>query len=120
MLSLQGDGRPWEGPGAWEGIGAGLWPLSFSGRSISRQPPVGKISFLVACRVETSEVTGYASFCCNHTKAHLFSKLAFCYISFVCVYGITCLYTLYWLFHRPLKEYSFRSVREETGMGEPR
>ena len=34
-----GDGRPWEGPGAWEGIGAGLWPLSFSGRSISRQPP---------------------------------------------------------------------------------
>nr|XP_005890863.1 PREDICTED: volume-regulated anion channel subunit LRRC8E [Bos mutus] len=79
---------------------------------------VGKISFLVACRVETSEVTGYASFCCNHTKAHLFSKLAFCYISFVCVYGITCLYTLYWLFHRPLKEYSFRSVREETGMGD--
>uniref|UniRef100_A0A452UHE4 Leucine rich repeat containing 8 VRAC subunit E n=1 Tax=Ursus maritimus TaxID=29073 RepID=A0A452UHE4_URSMA len=79
---------------------------------------VEKISFLVACRVETSEVTGYASFCCNHTKAHLFSKLAFCYISFVCVYGLTCLYTLYWLFHRPLKEYSFRSVREETGMGD--
>ncbi|XP_006868924.1 PREDICTED: leucine-rich repeat-containing protein 8E [Chrysochloris asiatica] len=77
---------------------------------------VEKISFLVACRVETSEVTGYASFCCNHTKAHLFSKLAFCYISFMCVYGLTCLYTLYWLFHRPLKEYSFRSVREETGM----
>ncbi|XP_004717386.2 LOW QUALITY PROTEIN: volume-regulated anion channel subunit LRRC8E [Echinops telfairi] len=77
---------------------------------------VGQISFLVACRVETSEVTGYASFCCNHTKAHLFSKLAFCYISFMCVYGLTCLYTLYWLFHRPLKEYSFRSVREETGM----
>ncbi|XP_004614829.1 volume-regulated anion channel subunit LRRC8E [Sorex araneus] len=79
---------------------------------------VEKISFLVSCRVETSEVTGYASFCCNHTKAHLFSKLAFCYISFVCVYGLTCLYTLYWLFHRPLKEYSFRSVREETGMGD--
>lgn len=53
---------------------------------------VGKISFLVACRVETSEVTGHASFCCNHTKAHLFSKLAFCYISFVCVYGITFLH----------------------------
>ncbi|ELK38610.1 Leucine-rich repeat-containing protein 8E [Myotis davidii] len=79
---------------------------------------VEKISFVVACTVETSRFTGYASFCCNHTKAHLFSKLAFCYISFVCVYGITCLYTLYWLFHRPLKEYSFRSVREETGMGD--
>ncbi|XP_004596064.2 volume-regulated anion channel subunit LRRC8E [Ochotona princeps] len=79
---------------------------------------VEKIRFLVACRVETSEVTGYASFCCNHTKAHLFSKLAFCYICFVCVYGLTCVYTLYWLFHRPLKEYSFRSVREETGMND--
>ncbi|KAI5227040.1 volume-regulated anion channel subunit LRRC8E isoform X1 [Manis pentadactyla] len=79
---------------------------------------VEKISFLVSCQVDTSEVTGYVRFCCNHTKAHLFSKLAFCYISFVCVYGITCLYTLYWLFHRPLKEYSFHSVREETGMGD--
>ncbi|XP_016018639.2 volume-regulated anion channel subunit LRRC8E [Rousettus aegyptiacus] len=79
---------------------------------------VEKISFVVTCTVETSRFTGYASFCCNHTKAHLFSKLAFCYISFVCVYGITCLYTLYWLFHRPLKEYSFRSVREDTGMGD--
>ncbi|XP_027699870.1 volume-regulated anion channel subunit LRRC8E [Vombatus ursinus] len=79
---------------------------------------VEKISFLVACQVETAEVTGYANFCCNHTKAHLFAKLAFCYISFVCVYGLTCLYTLYWLFHRPLKEYSFCSVREETGMGD--
>ncbi|KAK2494918.1 hypothetical protein MC885_004214 [Smutsia gigantea] len=79
---------------------------------------VEKISFLVSCQVDTSKVTGYVRFCCNHTKAHLFSKLAFCYISFVCVYGITCLYTLYWLFHRPLKEYSFRSVREETGMGD--
>ncbi|XP_073076690.1 volume-regulated anion channel subunit LRRC8E isoform X2 [Manis javanica] len=79
---------------------------------------VEKISFLVSCQVDTSEVTGYVRFCCNHTKAHLFSKLAFCYISFVCIYGITCLYTLYWLFHRPLKEYSFRSVREETGMGD--
>lgn len=29
-------GGPW---GLGVGIGAGLWPLSFSGRSISRQPP---------------------------------------------------------------------------------
>ncbi|XP_060040252.1 volume-regulated anion channel subunit LRRC8E [Erinaceus europaeus] len=79
---------------------------------------VKQIRFLVGCRVETSEVTGYGSFCCNHTKAHLFSKLAFCYIAFVSLYGLTCLYTLYWLFHRPLKTYSFRAVREETGMGD--
>ncbi|XP_075063017.1 volume-regulated anion channel subunit LRRC8E-like [Mixophyes fleayi] len=79
---------------------------------------VGKIHFIVPCSVHTEEMTGYNSFCCNHTKAHLFSKLAISYLCFLGVYGLTCLYTLYWLFRRPLKEYSFRSVREETGIGD--
>ncbi|KAM9311332.1 volume-regulated anion channel subunit LRRC8E-like [Gastrophryne carolinensis] len=79
---------------------------------------VGKIYFIVPCSVHTEEMTGYNSFCCNHTKAHLFSKLAITYLCFLGVYGLTCLYTLYWLFHRPLKEYSFRTVREETGISD--
>lgn len=79
---------------------------------------VGKIHFIVPCSVHTEDMTGYNSFCCNHTKAHLFSKLAISYLCFLGVYGLTCLYTLYWLFRRPLKEYSFRSVREETGIGD--
>ncbi|KAE8619593.1 hypothetical protein XENTR_v10009871 [Xenopus tropicalis] len=79
---------------------------------------VGKIHFIVPCSVHTEDMTGYNSFCCNHTKAHLFSKLAITYLCFLGVYGLTCLYTLYWLFRRPLKEYSFRSVREETGIGD--
>ncbi|XP_053574029.1 volume-regulated anion channel subunit LRRC8E [Bombina bombina] len=79
---------------------------------------VGNIHFIVPCSVHTEEMTGYNSFCCNHTKAHLFSKLAITYICFLSVYGLTCMYTLYWLFRRSLKEYSFRSVREETGIGD--
>ncbi|XP_075711500.1 volume-regulated anion channel subunit LRRC8E [Rhinoderma darwinii] len=79
---------------------------------------VGQIHFIVPCSVHTEDMTGYNSFCCNHTKAHLFSKLAISYLCFLCLYGLTCLYTLYWLFRRPLKEYSFRSVREETGIGD--
>ncbi|XP_040270614.1 volume-regulated anion channel subunit LRRC8E [Bufo bufo] len=79
---------------------------------------VGKIHFIVPCRVHTEDMTGYNSFCCNHTKAHLFSKLAISYLCFLGIYGLTCFYTLYWLFRRPLKEYSFRSVREETGIGD--
>ncbi|KAG8441260.1 hypothetical protein GDO86_006843 [Hymenochirus boettgeri] len=79
---------------------------------------VGNIHFIVPCSVHTEEMTGYNSFCCNHTKAHLFSKLAITYLCFLGVYGLTCLYTLYWLFRRPLKEYSFRLVREETGIGD--
>ncbi|XP_053318155.1 volume-regulated anion channel subunit LRRC8E isoform X2 [Spea bombifrons] len=79
---------------------------------------VGQIHFIVPCSIRTEEMTGYNSFCCNHTKAHLFSKLAFSYLCFLGVYGLTCVYTLYWLFRRPLKEYSFRSVREETGISD--
>lgn len=79
---------------------------------------VEKISFLVVCRVEILEVIGYVSFCCNYIKVYLFFKLVFCYIFFVCVYGLICFYTLYWFFYRFFKEYFFRFVREEIGMGD--
>lgn len=79
---------------------------------------VGNIHFIVPCSIKMEDMTGYDSFCCNHTKAHLFSKLAITYICFLGIYGLTCVYTLYWLFHRPLKEYSFKYVREETGISD--
>ncbi|XP_071329359.1 volume-regulated anion channel subunit LRRC8C [Trachinotus anak] len=75
------------------------------------------IEIVVRCYVPP-ELTGFDIYCCNHNKAHLFSKLAYCYICFVGVYGLLCIYTLYWLFHRPLKEYSFEQVRLETGIND--
>ncbi|XP_078091267.1 volume-regulated anion channel subunit LRRC8C-like [Mustelus asterias] len=77
-----------------------------------------RIHVVVPCTVNIEDVTGYNQFCCNHTKAHLFFKLAVCYLCFVSVYGCTCLYTLYWLFYRPLKEYSFEYVRQESGISD--
>ncbi|XP_032884888.1 volume-regulated anion channel subunit LRRC8C-like isoform X2 [Amblyraja radiata] len=77
---------------------------------------VSKVNFMVECEVNIQEMTGYYKFSCNHTMAHLFSKLSICYLCFVSVYGLTCLYTLYWLFYRSLKEYSFEHVRHETGI----
>uniref|UniRef100_A0A8D0B5D9 Leucine rich repeat containing 8 VRAC subunit E n=1 Tax=Salvator merianae TaxID=96440 RepID=A0A8D0B5D9_SALMN len=79
---------------------------------------VRNINFVVPCSIRMEDITGYDHFCCNHTKAHLFSKLAICYICFLGIYGMTCLYTLYWLFHRPLKEYSFQCARNETGISD--
>ncbi|XP_062979334.1 volume-regulated anion channel subunit LRRC8E [Elgaria multicarinata webbii] len=79
---------------------------------------VRNINFVVPCSIEMEDMTGYDHFCCNHTKAHLFSKLAICYICFLGIYGMTCFYTLYWLFHRPLKEYSFNFARKETGISD--
>lgn len=77
---------------------------------------VSKVQFTVDCNVDIQDMTGYKNFSCNHTMAHLFSKLSFCYLCFVGVYGLTCLYTLYWLFYRSLKEYSFEYVRQESGI----
>ncbi|KAL4608331.1 volume-regulated anion channel subunit LRRC8C-like [Arapaima gigas] len=77
---------------------------------------VSEVQVIVICDADIQDMTGYKHFSCNHTKAHLFSKLAYCYLCFVGVYGFTCLYTLYWLFHRSLKEYSFEYVRQETGI----
>ncbi|XP_061839805.1 volume-regulated anion channel subunit LRRC8C [Nerophis lumbriciformis] len=75
------------------------------------------IEIVVRCLVPP-ELTGFDIYCCNHNKAHLFSKLAYCYICFVGVYGILCIYTLYWQFHRPLRVYSFEHVRLETGIND--
>ncbi|KAF3687560.1 Volume-regulated anion channel subunit LRRC8E Leucine-rich repeat-containing protein 8E [Channa argus] len=78
---------------------------------------VANIEIVVRCYVPP-ELTGFDIYCCNHNKAHLFSKLSYCYIFFVGVYGFLCIYTLYWLFHRPLKEYSFEHVRLEAGISD--
>lgn len=76
---------------------------------------VPSIQVVVSCSVPR-DLTGFESFCCIYNKAHLFSKLAYTYICFVGVYGTLCIYSLYWLFHRPLKEYSFEAVRLESGI----
>ncbi|XP_029017042.1 volume-regulated anion channel subunit LRRC8E isoform X2 [Betta splendens] len=78
---------------------------------------VANIEIVVRCYVPP-ELTGFDIYCCNNNKAHLFSKLSYCYICLVGVYGLLCIYALYWLFHRPLKAYSFEHVRLETGIGD--
>ncbi|XP_072538913.1 volume-regulated anion channel subunit LRRC8E [Salminus brasiliensis] len=78
---------------------------------------VSNIEIVVTC-VVPPDLTGFSLFCCNNNKAHLFCKLAYCYISFVGVYGLLSIYSLYWLFHRPLKEYSFEQVRLEMGIND--
>lgn len=77
---------------------------------------VPEVQITVKCNVDIQDMTGYKHFSCNHTMAHLFSKLSYCYLCFVAVYGLTSLYTSYWLFYRSLKEYSFEYVRQETGI----
>ncbi|XP_066519301.1 volume-regulated anion channel subunit LRRC8C [Hoplias malabaricus] len=80
---------------------------------------VGNVNVTVPCNAtEIKDMIGYSNFTCNHTMAHLFSKLCYCYLCFVTVYGLICLYTSYWLLFRSLKDYSFEYVRQETGIGD--
>ncbi|XP_055035605.1 leucine rich repeat containing 8 VRAC subunit Aa [Misgurnus anguillicaudatus] len=75
---------------------------------------VQNIQFSVKCSVNIERLTGYTMYQCAHPLATLFKILACFYISLVMVYGLICMYTLYWIISRSLKRYSFESIREES------
>ncbi|KAL0163356.1 hypothetical protein M9458_042752, partial [Cirrhinus mrigala] len=75
---------------------------------------VQHIKFNVSCTVDIEQLTGYHTYHCAHPLATLFKILACFYISLVVVYGLICMYTLYWIISRSLKRYSFESIREES------
>ncbi|XP_051533892.1 leucine rich repeat containing 8 VRAC subunit Aa isoform X2 [Myxocyprinus asiaticus] len=75
---------------------------------------VHHIQFSVKCIVDIERLTGYRMYHCAHPLATLFKILACFYISLVVVYGLICMYTLYWIISRSLKRYSFESIREES------
>ena len=72
------------------------------------------IQFSVVCTVDIERLTGYRMYHCAHPLATLFKILACFYISLVGVYGLICMYTLFWMLSRSLKRYSFESIREES------
>ncbi|KAM4641427.1 volume-regulated anion channel subunit LRRC8D [Discoglossus pictus] len=79
---------------------------------------VTAISFKHVCQPDVEHLTGYTQFECTHNMAFMLKKLLISYIALICVYGLVCLYTLFWLFRRPLKEYSFEKVREESSFSD--
>ncbi|XP_051537316.1 volume-regulated anion channel subunit LRRC8A-like [Myxocyprinus asiaticus] len=72
------------------------------------------IKFSVKCTVDIKRLTGYSMYRCAHPLATLFKILACFYISLVMVYGLICMYTLYWIISSSLRRYSFESIREES------
>ncbi|XP_048395163.1 volume-regulated anion channel subunit LRRC8D-like isoform X2 [Stegostoma tigrinum] len=79
---------------------------------------VTSINFDHVCKPAIEHLTGYAQFYCTHNMAFMLRKLLISYIALICVYGLVCIYTLFWLFRRPLKEYSFEKVREESSFSD--
>lgn len=79
---------------------------------------VASINFDHECKPGIKHLTGYQRFYCTHNMAFMLRKLLISYISLIWVYGLVCIYTLFWLFRRPLKEYSFEKVREESSFSD--
>ncbi len=79
---------------------------------------VTSIKFDHDCEPGIKHLTGYTKFKCTHNMAFMLKKLLVSYIVLIFVYGLVCIYTLFWLFRRPLKEYSFEKVREESSFSD--
>lgn len=76
------------------------------------------IDFRHVCEPDIKHLTGYKQFFCTHNMAFMLRKLLFSYMALIMIYGMVCLYSLFWLFRRPLKEYSFEKVREESSFSD--
>ncbi|CAL9688496.1 unnamed protein product [Knipowitschia caucasica] len=77
-----------------------------------------KINFKHECKPDIQHLTGYSRFFCTHNLAFMLNKLLISYMALILIYGMTCLYSLFWVFRRPLKEYSFEKVREESSFSD--
>ncbi|KAM9322470.1 volume-regulated anion channel subunit LRRC8D [Pholidichthys leucotaenia] len=79
---------------------------------------LAKINFKHDCEPDIKQLTGYRKFFCTHNMAFMLNKLLISYMALILIYGMTCLYSLFWVFRRPLKEYSFEKVREESSFSD--
>ncbi|XP_035489053.2 volume-regulated anion channel subunit LRRC8D [Scophthalmus maximus] len=79
---------------------------------------MAKINFKHKCEPDIKQLTGYKMFFCTHNMAFMLNKLLISYMALILIYGMACLYSLFWVFRRPLKEYSFEKVREESSFSD--
>lgn len=79
---------------------------------------LAKINFKHMCEPDIKQLTGYKRFFCTHNMAYMLNKLLISYMALILIYGMACLYALFWVFRRPLKEYSFEKVREESSFSD--
>ncbi|XP_017286207.1 volume-regulated anion channel subunit LRRC8D [Kryptolebias marmoratus] len=77
-----------------------------------------EINFQHFCKPNITQLIGYEIFFCTHNMAFMLKKLLITYVALIVIYGMTCLYSLFWVFRRPLKEYSFEKVREESSFSD--
>ncbi|XP_041673053.1 volume-regulated anion channel subunit LRRC8D [Cheilinus undulatus] len=72
-------------------------------------PVLSSFSFTHTCHPEEQALVGYDTFECIHVISSLMSKLLVAYLSLLGLYGLLNIYTLSWILHSSLRQYSFHS-----------
>ncbi|KAM4675840.1 volume-regulated anion channel subunit LRRC8C-like [Discoglossus pictus] len=66
--------------------------------------------------IDPLNITAYTDYYCVHGLWRMFYMLSIGYLFTLSVYTCICLYTVYWIFYFKLREYSFETMRKETGI----
>ncbi|KAM4531271.1 volume-regulated anion channel subunit LRRC8D [Odontesthes bonariensis] len=75
-------------------------------------PFLSSLSFNHICHLKESALVGYTTFECIHVLSSLLTKLLVVYLMLLGLYGLLNFYTLSWICHSCLRQYSFRSLKE--------
>ncbi|XP_069005482.1 volume-regulated anion channel subunit LRRC8D [Embiotoca jacksoni] len=75
-------------------------------------PLLSSFSFNHTCHPEEKNLVGYATFECIHVLSSLLRKLLVAYLTLLGLYGLLNFYTLSWILHSSLQQYSFHSLKE--------
>uniref|UniRef100_A0A3P8TII2 Si:ch211-106h11.1 n=1 Tax=Amphiprion percula TaxID=161767 RepID=A0A3P8TII2_AMPPE len=75
-------------------------------------PVLSSFSFNHTCHPEEQSLVGYATFECIHVLSSLLRKLLVAYLTLLGLYGLLNFYTLCWILHSSLRQYSFHSLKD--------
>ncbi|XP_070780060.1 volume-regulated anion channel subunit LRRC8D [Enoplosus armatus] len=75
-------------------------------------PLLSSFSFTHTCHPEEHALVGYTTFECIHVLSSLLRKLLVAYLTLLGLYGLLNFYTLGWVLHSSLRQYSFHSLKE--------
>uniref|UniRef100_A0A3B5AF52 Leucine-rich repeat-containing protein 8D-like n=1 Tax=Stegastes partitus TaxID=144197 RepID=A0A3B5AF52_9TELE len=75
-------------------------------------PLLSSFSFSHTCHPEEQLLVGYATFECIHVLSSLLRKLLVAYLTLLGLYGLLNFYTLCWILHSSLRQYSFHSLKD--------
>ncbi|XP_042360401.1 volume-regulated anion channel subunit LRRC8D [Plectropomus leopardus] len=75
-------------------------------------PLLNSLSFTHTCHPDEQALVGYSTFECIHVLSSLLRKMLVAYLTLLGLYGLLNVYTLGWILHSSLRQYSFHSLKD--------